>query len=43
MTEPEVMPLDRKYLVVHVGGWASDQDNQVHMDTNIVVNMRETN
>lgn len=43
MTEPEVMPLDRKYLVVHVGGWAADQDNQVHMDTNIVVNMRETN
>ncbi len=43
MQEPEIMPLDRKYLVVHVGGWASDQDNQVHMDTNIVVNMRETN
>ena len=43
MTEPEVMPLDRKYLVVHVGGWGGDQDNQVHMDTNIVVNMRETN
>jgi hypothetical protein len=43
MTEPEIMPLDRKYLVVHVGGWAADQDNQVHMDTNIVVNMRETN
>ncbi len=43
MTEPEIMPLDRKYLVVHVGGWAGDQDNGVHMDTNIVVNMRETN
>ena len=43
MTEPEIMPLDRKYLVVHVGGWAGDQDNAVHMDTNIVVNMRETN
>lgn len=43
MTEPEIMPTDRKYLVVHVGGWAADQDNQVHMDTNIVVTMRETN
>ncbi len=43
MTEPEIMPLDRKYLIVHVGGWSGDSDNQVHMDTNIVVNMRETN
>lgn len=45
MQEPEVMPLDRMYLVVHVGGWggAADQDNQVHMDTNITWNMRETN
>ena len=43
MTEPEIMPLDRRYLVVHVGGWGGDQDNQVHMDTNIVVNMRVTN
>lgn len=43
MTEPEIMPLDRKYLIVHVGGWAGDEDNQVHMDSNIVVNMRESN
>lgn len=43
MTEPEIMPLDRRYLVMHVGGWGGDQDNQVHVDTNIVVNMRETN
>ena len=43
MSETDLMPLDRKYLVVHVGGWDGDQDNQVHMDTNIVVNMRETN
>lgn len=43
MTEPEIMPLDRKYLVVHVGGWDGDQDNQVHMDMNVVCNMRETN
>ncbi len=43
MTEPQIMPLDRKYLVVHVGGWAGDEDNQVHMDTNIICNMRETN
>lgn len=43
MTEPEIMPLDRKYLVVHVGGWAGDQDNDVHMDTNIIATIRETN
>ena len=43
MQEPEIMPLDRKYLVVHVGGWAGDQDNAVVMDTNITWNMRETN
>ena len=43
MTEPEIMPLDRKYLVVHVGGWAGDQDNGVNMDTNITWNMRESN
>ena len=43
MTESEIMPLDRKYLVVHVGGWAGDQDNAVVMNTNITWNMRETN
>jgi hypothetical protein len=43
MTESEIMPLDRKYLVVHVGGWAEDQDNAVVMNTNITWNMRETN
>ncbi|AXH78483.1 MAG: hypothetical protein [Circular genetic element sp.] len=43
MTEPEIMPLDRKYLIVHVGGWGADADNQIHMDTNIVCNLRETN
>ena len=43
MTEPEIMPLDRKYLIVHVGGWGGDSDNAVHMDTNIVCNLRETN
>ena len=43
MTEPEVMPLDRRYLVVHVGGYDDDNDNGVHMNTNITINMRETN
>lgn len=43
ISEGEVMPLDRKYFIVHVGGWANDSDNQVRMDTNIVVTTRVTN
>lgn len=43
MTEADIMPLDRKYLVIHVGGWNADGDNDVHMDSNIFFNMRETN
>ena len=43
IAEGEVMPLDRKYLIVHVGGWANDSDNQVRMDTNIVTTITTTN
>lgn len=43
IAEGEVMPLDRKYLIVHVGGWANDEDNQVRMDTNIVTTVTTTN
>lgn len=43
IAEGEVMPLDRKYLIVHVGGWANDSDNEVRMDTNIVVTTTTTN
>jgi len=39
----EVMPLDRKYLLVHVGGWDNDGDNAVRMDTNIVTTITTTN
>ncbi len=42
----QVMPMDRRFLVVHVGGWGGpdvDGDNQVVMNTNIVVNGRLTN
>lgn len=43
MQAGEVMPKDRRYLIVHVGGWGSDSDNTVRMDTNIIVNTRVTN
>jgi len=43
IAEGEVMPLDRKYFIVHVGGWANDSDNQVRMDTNIVTTITTTN
>jgi hypothetical protein len=43
ISEGEVMPLDRKYLIVHVGGWANDEDNQVRMDTNIISTITTTN
>lgn len=43
ISEGEVMPLDRKYLIVHVGGWDNDQDNEIRMDTNICVLTRVTN
>lgn len=43
MAEGEIMPKDRKYLVVHVGGWANDGDNGIHMDTNIIALTRATN
>ena len=39
----ETMPKDRRYLIVHTGGWGSDGDNTIRMDTNIIVNSRVTN
>lgn len=42
----QLMPNDRRFLVVHVGGWGGadvDGDNAVTMNTNIVVNGRLTN
>ncbi len=44
MTENDVMPRDRLYLITHVGGWSSVAElNAVRMDTNIVVQTRVTN
>lgn len=43
INEGEVMPLDRKYFIVHVGGWANDGDNEVRMDTNIVATITTSN
>ncbi len=43
MNEQEIMPLDRKYLLIHVGGWANDGDNAAMLDTNIVASTRVTN
>lgn len=44
MTENDVMPKDRLYLITHVGGWsAATELNAVRMDTNIVVQTRVTN
>lgn len=40
LNELEIMPLDRWYVVVHVGGWGNDGDNQIRMDTNWFVNSR---
>jgi hypothetical protein len=43
MTEQEIMPLDRYYVLVHVGGWGGpgvDGDNKLRMDSNIFVNSR---
>lgn len=43
MTEQEIMPLDRYYVLVHVGGWGGpgvDGDNKLRMDSNIFVNTR---
>lgn len=43
MQPGEIMPKDRKFLCVHVGGWSTDGDNSVQMDTNITVNCKVTN
>lgn len=46
MTPAQIMPRDRRYLCVHVGGWGGpgvDGDNEVVMNTNIVANGRLTN
>lgn len=43
IAEGEVMPLDRKYLLVHVGGWDNDGDNAVRMDSNIITTITTTN
>ena len=44
MTENDVMPRDRLYLITHVGGWsAATELNSVRMDTNIVAQTRVTN
>lgn len=40
MTEADVMPLDRWYVVTHVGGFGADGDNQVRMDTNWFLNSK---
>lgn len=42
LNEIEIEPLDRYYLVVHVGGFAGDSDNAVEMNTNILVNTTVT-
>ena len=44
MTENDIMPRDRLYLITHVGGWGGLPDiNDVRLDTNITVSTRVTN
>ncbi|AXH79262.1 MAG: hypothetical protein [Circular genetic element sp.] len=44
MTENDIMPRDRLYLITHVGGWGGIPDvNDVRLDTNITVSTRVTN
>lgn len=46
MTTAQIMPNDRRYLCVHVGGWGGpdvDGDNEIVMNTNIICNGRLTN
>ncbi len=46
MEAKDIMPLDRYYLITHVGGWGGpdvDGDNAVHMDTNLTTTVRFTN
>lgn len=42
LNELEIEPLDRYYLCVHVGGFAGDGDNQLEMNSNIMVNTTVT-
>jgi len=42
LNELEIEPIDRYYLVAHVGGFDGDSDNQLEMNTNILVNTTVT-
>lgn len=42
LNELEIEPEDRYYLVAHVGGFAGDGDNQVVMNTNLLVTATST-
>jgi len=42
LNELEIEPEDRYYLVTHVGGFAGDGDNQVVMNTNLLVTATST-
>ena len=39
----EVENTDRHYLITHVGGWAGDSDNGIHLCSNVVATMLQTN
>lgn len=42
LNEQEIEPGDRYYLIAHVGGFAGDGDNQVVMNTNMLVTATTT-
>lgn len=45
MAEEQIEPIDQYYLIAHVGGWGGpgvDEDNAIHMNSNIVAGVRQS-
>ena len=43
MNGHEVENTDRHYLLTHVGGWGDDSDNGIHLCSNVVATVEQTN
>lgn len=43
MNGHEVENTDRHYLITHVGGWGDDADNGIHLCSNVVATVEQTN
>jgi hypothetical protein len=43
MNGHEVENTDRHYLITHVGGWGDDSDNGIHLCSNVVATVEQTN